>query len=82
MVHHWRASDGLEPTPINGEWMLFDRSKLLGYIQYGKYGGLPAFRGVLKEGGMIQVLGYSPTLEQCCKDMYEWYVKFGTVQRR
>ena len=76
MVHHWRASDGLLPTENPSEWVLWDRARIVGYIQYGKLAKKPAFRGVLKSGELVQVIGYSPSLEQCCTDLWNWYIRF------
>lgn len=76
MVHHWRASDGLETTPHPGEWILYDRATRVGYIQYGRRATRPAFRAVLKNGALVQVIGYSDSLEQCCTDLWNWYIRF------
>jgi hypothetical protein len=74
--HHWRASDGLIRVGA-GEWSLYDRGRLVGRIQYGRIGGRPGFRGVITDGTHEQVVGYSPSLEDCCTDFWNWYVRFG-----
>lgn len=76
MVHHWRASDGLEPTGLPGRWALFDRGTLIGYIEYGRVNGKVGFRGILKSG---QVVGHSSTLEECCTEFWNWYIRFVKV---
>lgn len=73
MVHHWRASDGLEPTAVPGRWALFDRGTAIGYIEYGRVGGKDSFRGILESG---QVVGHSATLEECCTDFWNWYIRY------
>lgn len=73
MVHHWRASDGAIPTENPSEQMLFDRGRLIGYMEHGRVNGRSAWRGVLESG---QVVGYSWTLEQCCTDFWNWYILF------
>ena len=85
MAHHWRASDGLLRS-APGEWRLWDRGHLVGTIQYGRVGGRAAFRGVVRTAdfertGFEQVIGYSDSLEQCCTDFWNWYVRFGSRAR-
>lgn len=76
MTHHWRPSDGLLPTQNPSEWMLYDRGRLIGHIQGGRLNRSTAFRAVLRHGDLVQVLGYSPSLEQCCTDLWQWHVRF------
>ena len=76
MTHHWRASDGLARSAA-GEWLLWDRGRPIGTIQYGRLEGLPAFRAVIRRGAHEQVVGYSRSLEQCCADFWNWHVQFG-----
>ena len=75
MVHHWRASDGLIRIG-GGEWALYDRGRLVGYIQYGRAGARPALRAVLKKGDLVQVIGYARSVEECCTNLWNWYVRF------
>lgn len=77
MVHHWRASDNLLPTPNPSEWRLYDGGHLIGFLQHGKRGGKSCWRGVIRKGELEQVIGYSPTLEQCAKDFWDWYILYG-----
>lgn len=79
MTHHWRPSDGLLPTESPSEWMLYDRGRLIGHIQFGRANRTAAFRAVLRSGELVQVLGYSTSLEQCCTDLWNWYVRFVKV---
>ena len=72
MAHHWRASDTLVAGERSGEWRMFDRGTLVGYIQYGRVNGAAGLRGVTPEG---RVLGYESTLEGACDRMWEWYVR-------
>lgn len=81
MSHHWRASDGLQPAPHLGEWILYDRGTRIGYIQYGKVNKRPAFRGVIKKGEAVQVIGYASTLEECCTEFWNWYIRFVKLRR-
>ena len=76
MAHHWRASDGLARCAA-GEWRLWDRGRLIGTIQYGRVAGRPAFRAVIRQGELEQVVGYSSSLEQCCTNFWDWDVQFG-----
>ena len=78
MSHHWRASDGLVRSAA-GEWRLWDRGRLIGTIQYGRVAGRPAFRAVIRQAGLEQVVGYAATLEQCCTDFWNWDVQFGSA---
>jgi hypothetical protein len=75
MGHHWRASDGLVRTG-GGEWTLYDRGRLVGYIQYGRVAKRPALRAVIKQGELVQVIGYADSLEKCCTNLWNWYVRF------
>ena len=70
MVHHWRPSDNLEHSFRAGEWALYDRGVLVGYIHYGKANGRPVLRGVTPTGA---VLGYAPTLEDACDRLWAWH---------
>ena len=76
MTHHWRASDGLLPTERSNEWLLYDGGVQIGHIQFGRANGRPVFRAVLKRGELVQVIGYSATLEQCCTDFWNWHLRF------
>lgn len=70
MVHHWRASDNLEHSFTPGEWVLYDRGTIVGYIHYGRVNGHPALRGSAPDGS---VLGYAESLEDACDRMWAWH---------
>lgn len=70
MVHHWRASDQLEHSFRPGEWRMYDRGVLVGYIQYGTINGKGGLRGVTPDG---ELLGYAWTLEEASDRLWEWY---------
>jgi hypothetical protein len=60
-----------------GEWRLWDRGRLIGTIQVGRVDGRRVFRGVIRRDDREQVIGYSPTLEECCTEFWNWDVRFG-----
>lgn len=72
MAHHWRASDNLEHSFRPGEWRLYDRGQLIGYIQFGRINGRAGLRGTTAEGVL---LGYAWTLEEACDRMWDWHVR-------
>lgn len=76
MVHHWRASDHLEASFRPGEWRLYDRGYLIGYIQFGRINGRPGLRGL---SSLDEVLGYADTLEEASDRLWEWYRRTGRV---
>jgi hypothetical protein len=71
MVHHWRASDHLEPSLVPGEWRMFDRGRLVGVIQAGRVNGKRMLRGLTPDG---QTLGYERELEAACDRLWAWHV--------
>ena len=80
MTHHWRASDGVVRVGA-GEWTLWDRGRLAGWIQYGRVAGRPGFRAVLKRDELVQVIGYAPDLEEACTRLWNWDVQFVRADR-
>ena len=74
MAHHWRASDNLEHSFRAGEWRLYDRGHLIGYIQFGRINGRQGLRGTSAQGSL---LGYAWTLEEACDRMWEWHIREG-----
>lgn len=70
MVHHWRASDNLEHSFRPGEWAMYDRGVVVGYIHFGRVNGRPALRGVTPDG---RLLGYADTLEDACDRLWGWH---------
>lgn len=74
MVHHWRASDHLEASFRPGEWRMYDRGYLVGYIQFGRINGAPGLRGLSSQH---ELLGYAATLEEACDRLWEWYRRTG-----
>lgn len=78
MVHHWRASDHLEASFRAGEWRLYDRGYLIGYIQSGRINGKPGLRGLSSQD---ELLGYAETLEDASNRLWEWYRRTGRVVR-
>jgi len=71
VTHHWHPSDGLSPSDHAGEWMLHDRSILIGSIEHGRVAGQHAFRAVTPHRALV---GYAWTLEAACDRLWAWHV--------
>ena len=74
MPHHWRPSDHLERSPQSGVWLLVERGRRVGTIQYGRVRERQAFRGLTEAGDLV---GYAWSLERACDRLWEWSVRTG-----
>lgn len=72
MTHHWRPSDGLvSGRRPGGQWVLYDRSRLIGTIEMGRVDRMPAFRSRTPRGDLV---GYAWSLEAACDRLWDWHV--------
>ena len=74
MPHHWRPSDHLEKSPQSGVWLLVERGRRVGSIEYGKVRRRVAFRALTPTGELV---GYAWSLERACDRLWEWSVRTG-----